>query len=108
MIRILVNKLFYPLFICDIIEFIVDKGYEFRAENGEDVSNLFLFFHSSISLVFYVYILRLILLISMIYHLHKKRTLNPEQGQVATALMAPAEQGVNLHLSCNWIQMKVD
>ena len=35
MIRVLVNELlFYPLLICDMIEFIVDKGYEFEAENS--------------------------------------------------------------------------
>ena len=58
-IRIVINELlFYPLLICDLIEFIVDKGYKFQAENGEDVLSLFLFFRSSISLFFYVYILR--------------------------------------------------
>lgn len=95
-IRVLVNELlFYPLLICDLIEFIVDKGYRFQAENGEDVLSIFLFFHSSISLIFYVYILRLILLISMIYHLHKKRTLSPKQKKLITEVTTSRGQDID-------------
>ena len=76
--RILVSEaILYPLLVCDLIEFIVDKGYE--VNEPTDIVNLILFILSSVSLIFYVYIVRLGVLIAMVIHLQKCRKLNPEQ-----------------------------
>ena len=76
--RILVSEaILYPLLVCDLIEFIVDKGYE--VNEPTDIVNLILFIHSSVSLIFYVYIVRLGVLTAMVIHLQKCRKLNPEQ-----------------------------
>ena len=76
--RVLVSEaILYPLLVCDLIEFIVDKGYE--VDEPSDVVNLILFIISSVSLIFYVYIVRLGVLIAMVIHLQKCRQLNPEQ-----------------------------
>ena len=76
--RILVSEaILYPLLVCDLIEFIVDKGYEINKPT--DLINLTLFILSSLSLIFYVYIMRLGILIAMIVHLQECRQLNPKQ-----------------------------
>jgi hypothetical protein len=76
--RILISEaILYPLLVCDLIEFIVDKDYE--VDEPSDIVNLILFILSSVSLVFYVYIMRLGVLIAMIVHLQKCRKLKPEQ-----------------------------
>ena len=76
--RILISEaILYPLLVCDLIEFIVDKGYEINEPT--DIVNLTLFILSSVSLIFYVYIMRLGILIAMNIHLQKCRKLNPEQ-----------------------------
>ena len=49
--RMLISEaILYPLLICDLIEFIVDKGYE--VDEPTDVVNLILFIISSVSLLF--------------------------------------------------------
>ena len=83
---ILAELIFYPLLICDLIEFIVDKGYRFEAENATDILGFVLVIHSFASQVFYVYILRLVVLISTIVHIHKKRTLPQYKLDEAAAL----------------------
>ena len=82
--RILVSEaILYPLLVCDLIEFIVDKGYE--VNEPTDVVNLILFIISLVSLIFYVYIVRLAVLIAMVIHLQKCRTLEPKQKEALDA-----------------------
>ena len=81
--RILISEaILYPLLVCDLIEFIVDRGYEVN-EPG-DIVNLVLFIISLLSLVFYVYIVRFGVLIAMVIHLKKCRTLSPKQMENIT------------------------
>ena len=78
--RILVSEaILYPLLICDLIKFIVGKGYE--VNEPIDMVTLVLFILSSASLIFYVYIVRLGVLIAMVFHLQKSRTLDPKQKE---------------------------
>ena len=82
--RILVSEaILYPLLVCDLIEFIVDKGYE--VNEPTDIVNLILFIISLVSLIFYVYIVRLAVLIAMVVHLQKCRTLEPKQKKALVA-----------------------
>ena len=82
--RILVSEaILYPLLVCDLIEFIVDKGYE--VNEPIDIVNLILFIISLVSLIFYVYIVRLAVLIAMVVHLQKCRTLEPKQKKALVA-----------------------
>ena len=88
--RILVSEaILYPLLVCDLIEFIVDKGYE--VNEPTDIVNLILFILSSASLIFYVYIVRLGVLIAMVVHLQKCRKLNPEQKKALAEWSAEKE-----------------
>ena len=88
---VIVELIFYPLLICDLIEFIVDKGYRFEAENAADILGFVLVIHSFVSQVFYVYILRLVVLISTIVHIQKKRTLSQDKLEKAEALVMDGE-----------------
>lgn len=69
---VLAELLFYPLLICDIIEVITGKAYQFSdAQNGIG----FVLFVISLILVFlYVYVIRLTIVIIAIYHSQKKRS----------------------------------
>jgi hypothetical protein len=88
--RILVSEaILYPLLVCDLIEFIVDKGYE--VDEPSDIVNLILFILSSVSLIFYVYIVRLGVLIAMVIHLQKCRKLKPEQKKALAEWSAENE-----------------
>ena len=78
---IVAEMIFYPLLLCDLVEFIVDKGYKFEADNASDIVGFFLVIHSFVSQVFYVYVLRLVILIATIIHIHKKRVLSPDTKQ---------------------------
>lgn len=70
--RILLTEiLLYPLLVCDLFEVITGDGY-----NGESVTDrvsFSLFILSSLSLILYVYIARILILIGTIYNVHKQR-----------------------------------
>ena len=71
-IRMLLSELlFYPLLICDIFEVVTGEAYQFS--NVTDGISFTLFAISSASLLFYVYIVRIIILIVGIIHSEKKR-----------------------------------
>ena len=71
-VRMLLSELlFYPLLICDIFEVVTGKAYLFS--NITDGISFTLFGISSLSLLFYVYIVRIIILIVGIIHSEKKR-----------------------------------
>ena len=69
---ILAELIFYPLLICDIFEVITGKAYHFN--NVEDGVSFVLFAISLGLLFFYVYIVRIIVLIAAIYHSQKSRS----------------------------------
>ena len=69
---ILAEIIFYPLLICDIFEVITGKAYHFN--NVEDGVSFVLFAISLGLLVFYVYIVRIIVLIAATYHSQKSRS----------------------------------
>ena len=78
--RMLISEaILYPLLVCDLIEFIVNRGY--AVNEPRDVVNLVLFVISLLSFVFYVYAVRLAVLIAMVIHLKKCRILGPKQRE---------------------------
>lgn len=73
--RMLLSELlFYPLLICDIFEVITGKAYLFS--NVTDGISFTLFAISSVSLFFFVYIVRIIILI--VANIHSQRERKPE------------------------------
>ena len=71
-LRVLFTELLlYPLLICDLFEFIIGDGYE--GEKVEDRISFALFILSLLALVLYVYFARILILIGMIYNVHKQR-----------------------------------
>ena len=72
-IRMLLSEiLFYPLLICDIFEVITSQAYKFN--NGwTDGLSFALFVASTVSLFFFVYIVRIIILIVANIHSQKER-----------------------------------
>ena len=66
----------YPLLICDMLEFITGQGW--KNESATDRLGFALFVISSGALVVYVYIVRLLILFGMIYHVQKRR--KPEES----------------------------
>ena len=76
--RILISEaILYPLLVCDLIEFIVYEGYVINKPT--DIIKLTLFILSSLLLIFYVYIMRLGILLTMVVHLQECRQLNLAQ-----------------------------
>ena len=81
--RILISEaILYPLLVCDLIEFIVNRSY--AVNEPREVVNLVLFIISLLSFVFYVYIVRVGVLIAMAIHLHKFRSLRPKPREAIT------------------------
>ena len=79
-IRVIISELiFYPLLMCDIFEMIVGKAFMF--ENGVDVISFILFIISTVSLLFYVYILRIYILVVANITSQKKRKPEPVEGK---------------------------
>ena len=79
-IRMIISELiFYPLLMCDIFEMIAGQAFMF--ENGVDVVSLILFIISTVSLLFYVYILRIIILVVANINSQKKRKPEPVEGK---------------------------
>ena len=71
-LRILLAEIIlYPLLVCDLFEVITGDGY--KGESVEDRVSFALFILSSIALVLYVYVARILILIGMIYNVHKQR-----------------------------------
>ena len=68
---ILAELFFYPLLICDIFEVITGEAYRFSSV--EDGISFFLFVISLGLVLFYVYIVRIIILIVANYHSQKHR-----------------------------------
>ena len=68
---ILAELIFYPLLICDIFEVVTGEAYRFS--NAEDGISFVLFAISLGLMLFYVYIVRIIILIAANYHSQKKR-----------------------------------
>ena len=78
LIRMILSELiFYPLLICDIFELIVSETYFF--DNVEDGISFALFVISLASELFFVYIMRIAILIAANYHSQKKRL--PKDGR---------------------------
>ena len=71
-LRVLLTELIlYPLLICNISQFIIGDGY--KGEKIEDRVSLALFALSLLALFLYVYFARILILIGMIYSVHKLR-----------------------------------
>ena len=71
-IRTLASEvIFYPLLICDLFEFITGRGYE--VSNASDRLSLVLFLLSCLGIFLYVYVARIMVLCSVVVHVHKKR-----------------------------------
>ena len=71
-VRVFLSELIlYPLTICDIFELILCKGWE--RENTSDELSLALFIISSFSLIFFVYILRIVLLFFTLVNTQRTR-----------------------------------
>ena len=68
----------YPLLICDMLEFITGQGW--KNESATDRLGFALFVISSGGLVVYVYIVRLLILFGMIYHVKKGRSIKQEES----------------------------
>ena len=68
---LLAEVILYPLLVCDLFELITGDGYE--GETVEDRVSFSLFILSSIALVLYVYIARIVILAAMIYNVHRQR-----------------------------------
>ena len=68
---ILAELIFYPLLICDIFEVVTGEAYHFS--NAEDGISFVLFAISLGLVLFYVYIVRIIILIAANYHSQKRR-----------------------------------
>ena len=68
----------YPLLICDMLEFITGQGW--KNESATDRLGFALFVISSGALVAYVYIVRLLILFGMIYHVQKGRKSKESEG----------------------------
>ena len=68
----------YPLLICDMLEFITGQGW--KNETATDRLGFVLFVISSGALVVYVYIVRLLILFGMIYHIQKGRKSKKSEG----------------------------
>lgn len=78
LIRMLYSELlFYPLLICDIFEVVTGKAYLFN--NVRDGISFTLFALSSLSLFFYVYVVRLIILI--VANIHSQRERRPKPNE---------------------------
>ena len=72
--RILISEaILYPLLICDLMAFIINKRY--NSHSAESITAFVLFLLSSASVLFFVYIMRLAVLISLSFYLSKKREL---------------------------------
>ena len=76
---ILTEVLLYPLLICDIFELITGQPYKFQSI--PDGLSFVLFGISTISLILYVYIVRLAILAGVIYYTHKERKPKKDQLQ---------------------------
>ena len=68
---LLAEIILYPLLVCDLFELTTGDGY--KGESVEDRVSFALFILSSISLILYVYIARILILIGTIYNVHKQR-----------------------------------
>ena len=68
----------YPLLICDMLEFVTGQGW--KNETATDRLGFVLFVISSGALVVYVYIVRLLILSGMIYHVQKGRKSKKSEG----------------------------
>ena len=76
---IFTEVLLYPLLICDIFELITGQPYKFQSVI--DGLSVVLFGISTVSLVLYVYIVRLAILAGVIFYTHKERRPKKSQQQ---------------------------
>ena len=79
---ILTEVILFPLLICDIFELVLGEPYKFK--NAANGFSFVLFVISSLSLFFYVYVMRLAILAGTIYYTQKARkpgTANGTQSQ---------------------------
>ena len=101
--RMLLSELlFYPLLICDIFEVITGKAYQFS--NATDGISFTLFAISSLSLFFFVYIVRIIILIVANIHSQKERKPeNDEKTQTQFPDYDPAISKAAKYFQCYFI-----
>ena len=97
-IRLVVLELvFYPLLLCDLIAFIVNKRYRFEVDTAKDIFGVVKILYSFFSKFFFVYVLRMVILIAMIYHIYKKRRLTPKQAQKLADIERKFDPDSNFH-----------
>ena len=101
---VLSEVLIYPILICNIFELIIGKAYKFS--NVTDGISFTLFAISSVSLFFYVYIVKLIILIVANIQSQKKcrpMTKDDEQMQSQDSDYDPAIRKAAKYLQCYFI-----
>ena len=79
---ILAEFIFYPLLICDIFELITSETYNF--DNAADGISFFLFVISLVLVIFYVYVMRIVILIAANSNSLKKRAPSHEEKKDTT------------------------